>query len=210
MKNSTKVMMAKIMAMALIVSMASAFAACKKKSNVPTKEEFLNEHINDPDPHGMKNLDFDREALIKAWGEPDVGGSYGSSSGWKCGEKFILVGYDPDDSNKINEMYISYTQELVYLFSNASLHYVCTRKDGVTDEHNCIMIEDSHLDKQTRKSLKQGTILQIEFDGYFLDTYPGQISTIYSVKTIGQVDDSEIPALQEQEKYIRENYTGEQ
>ena len=73
-----------------------------------------------------------------------------------------------------------------------------------------MVLSDSHLDEQTRKSLKQGTILQIEFDGYFLDTYPGQISTIYSVKTIGQVDDSEIPALQEQEKYIRENYTGEQ
>ena len=46
MKNSTKVMMAKIMVTALIVSMASAFAACKKKSNVPTKEEFLNEHMS--------------------------------------------------------------------------------------------------------------------------------------------------------------------
>ena len=69
---------------------------------------------------------------------------------------------------------------------------------------------DPATGKEYPLALKQGTILQIEFDGYFLDTYPGQISTIYSVKTIGQVDDSEIPALQEQEKYIRENYTGEQ
>ena len=61
MKNSAKAIVVKIMVTVLIISMASAFSACKKKSKVPTKEEFLNEHINDPDPHGVKKLDFNRE-----------------------------------------------------------------------------------------------------------------------------------------------------
>ena len=210
MKNSTKAIVAKILVAALIVSMASAFSACKKKSKVPTKEEFLNEHINDPDPHGVKKLDFNREDLIEAWGEPDADKSRGSSYVWKCGDKFIIVGADPDDPNKIEEMYVSYTQELVYLFSNASIIYVSTRKDGVTDYHNCIMVEEMYFDKETLASLEIGTILEIEFDGYFLATYPGQLSNLYSVKATGKVDESEMPALQEQEKYIREKYTGEQ
>ena len=71
MKNSAKAIVVKIMVTVLIISMASAFSACKKKSKVPTKEEFLNEHINDPDPHGVKKLDFNREDLIKATGKVD-------------------------------------------------------------------------------------------------------------------------------------------
>ncbi len=209
-KNSGKTLAAKILAMVLIVSVAGIFSACKKKSKVPTKEEFLNEHINDPDPHGVKNLDFNREDLIKAWGEPDADKSRGASSVWTCGEKFIIVGSHPDNPNKIEEMYVSYTQELVYLFSNASIIYVSTRKDGVTDYHNCIMVEEMYFDKETLASLEIGTILEIEFDGYFLETYPGQLSSLYSVKSAGKVDESEITALREQEQYIRENYTGEQ
>ena len=209
-KNSGKTLAAKILAMVLIVSVAGIFSACKKKSKIPTKEEFLNEHINDPDPHGVKKLDFNREDLIKAWGEPDADKSRGSSYVWKCGDKFIIVGADPDDLNKIEEMYVSFTQELVYLFSNASIIYVSARQDGVTDYHNCIMVEEMYFDKETLASLEIGTILEIEFDGYFLETYPGQLSNLYSVKATGKVDESEIPALREQEQYIRENYTGEQ
>ena len=84
------------------------------------------------------------------------------------------------------------------------------REDGVTDYHNCIMVEEMYFDKETLASLEIGTILEIEFDGYFLETYPGQLSNLYSVKATGKVDESEIPALREQEQYIRENYTGEQ
>lgn len=210
MKNSAKAIVVKIMVTVLIISMACVFSACKKKSKVPTKEEFLNEHINDSDPHGMKNLDFNREDLIKAWGEPDAGKSKGASAAWKCGEKYILAAFDPDDPNRINEMYVSFAQELVYLFSNVSIIYVCTRQDGVTDYHNCVMLEDMYFDEETLANLETGTILEVEFDGYFLETYPERLSSLYSVKTVGKVDDSEIPALKEQEQYIREHYTGEQ
>ncbi|MBR3057551.1 MAG: hypothetical protein IKG93_06230 [Clostridiales bacterium] len=210
MKKTTESIVVKILSIALIVSVASAFPACKKKSKVPTREEFLKEHRNDPDPHGIKNFDFDYEDLIDAWGNSDTSKSYGASAVWKCGDKYIVVGARPDDTNKIEEMYVSYTQELVYLFSNASVIYVCKREDGVTDYNNCIMLTDEDIDEEIRKNLVQGSILQIEFDGYFLASYPGQVSTIYSAKAIGQVDESEIPSLQEQEKYIRDNYTGSQ
>ena len=177
-KNSGKTLAAKILAMVLIVSVAGIFSACKKKSKIPTKEEFLNEHINDPDPHGVKKLDFNREDLIKAWGEPDADKSRGSSYVWKCGDKFIIVGADPDDPNKIEEMYVSYTQELVYLFSNASIIYVSSREDGVTDYHNCIMVEEMYFDKET---------FPVALTEYKLLSCPGYVSRKYPSNSISRI-----------------------
>lgn len=50
----------RILTIMLILTLGSALgAACKKKSKVPTKEEYLKISLSDPDQHGMKELDFD-------------------------------------------------------------------------------------------------------------------------------------------------------
>lgn len=197
----------KIIAIALILSLTGAFAACQKNSKVPSKEEFVNKYQNEPDPHDMKQLDYTREELLKAWGEPDI--RQGVSSAWKCGDKYIITGYNSDDPDKIDEMYVSITGELVYLFSNTSVIYVCLRENGTTDFNSCYMMEDMYLDRDDIENLTMGMILQIEFDGFYLESYPGQFSMVCSVKTAGQVPDEELPQLETQAQYIRDGFTGE-
>ena len=200
----------RVVAMLLILALAGSIGACKKKSKVPSKEAFLKEHQNDADPHAMLDLEYGKSDLIKAWGEPDFGAGYGASAAWTCGDKFILAAYNPDDPEKIDQLFVSCTQELVYLFSNTSVIYVSVPDDSIEPYSRCLMLVDEWFDPETLAALTPGTILQIEFDGWFMESFPEQISRPYSIKVVGQAPEADLAAIEEQTDYIRDNFTGEQ
>jgi len=200
----------RILAAALIVAISGSLVSCKKAVKVPTKEEFLQNSLADPDRQGIRQYDFSKTDLIKAWGEPDLPDSgYGKTDAWVCGNKFILAEYDPDDPNKIESLYASFTQDLVILFPFTSIVYAVTRKDGVTDYNSCLMLSEDWFAPGTLEGLGDatGTILQMEFDGFFMESFPMQIGKPFSLKVIGQIPDSEREAAEEQAEYIRSRYT---
>ena len=203
---------ARILTIMLILTLGSAFgAACKKKSNVPTKEEYLKTSLSDPDHHGMKDFAFSKSELLSAWGEPDFDKDNPNVSVWTCGDKYLIACFDPDDSEKIVQLYASFTQDMVILFTNANVVYVVKRDKDMTDTDYCFTLSTSWFAPGTMEFVTEelGTILQMEFDGYFMETFPAQIGQPYSIKVTGRVPDEELPALKERAQYIRENYTGE-
>lgn len=204
---SAKAAWAKVLACVIVLSVGSAFAACAQKPKVPTKEKFLQSSEDDPDRHRMRDFDFTRSDLLKAWGDPTIGGSDSPTAVWECGDKYIVVDFSADDPEKIESMYASFTQDLVVLFSYTEVIYVSTRDDDVTDTTSCIGLSDSWLSEEDLSKIEPGTILRIEFDGWFMETYPAQISKPYSAKIIGRVPDSEMAAIEAHAQDIRERFT---
>lgn len=180
-------------------------------ADIPSKEEFVQTSLADPDRHGVKQVNYTKSDLLQAWGEPDIQDN-GYQAVWSAPDgKFIVVEFASDHPEIIEHMYASYTQDLVVLFSTDTLVYVSVRKDDVTDYSTCVMLPSEWLSPGTLDTDNAaGTILRIEFDGYFLETYPEQIGKPYSINTIGNVPDTELPALEELAQYIRDFFTGEQ
>ncbi|MBP5187353.1 MAG: hypothetical protein J6040_09920 [Clostridiales bacterium] len=210
-RNSRKELWVRILSVMLIASVGSAFAACKKKTRVPAKEEYLKASLENPDrAASIKDYDFDRKSLKSAWGAPTIDGGEFGNDVWSCGEKFLVADYSSDDPNKIEALYASYTQELVVLFNYVTIVYASVRSDGVTNYQSCLTLAEQWFTPEDLEKLQPGTILQIEFNGMFMESFPEQIYKPYSIKITGQVDESEMTALEEQANYIRDHYTGEQ
>ena len=201
----------RIVATVLIFAFAFTATSCFGKSAVPTKEEALENCQYDADPHAVKHYNFGRRDLIAAWGEPDYGEDNSDVLVWKCRKgKYLIVECDPDRPNRINCMYASVTQEFtVLLKSNASV-YASPRGTVKTDYSRCVRLEDAWFDEDQLAKLKLGTVIEVEFDGGFMETFPEQISQPYSVKVKDKVPDSEERELYEEAEYIKERFAEEQ
>ena len=199
----------RIITVLLIIAMGCSFAGCNKQDEVPAKEEMFAICQADNDPHGTKNYNFTRQDLMDSWGTPIYGDSLSNRLVWSYNDKFLVAEFSSDDAEKIESLYASFSQELVYLFSNATVIYVSRRDGGVTDYDSCLMLPEQWFSQEMVRNLEPGSVIQIEFDGCFMETFPEQINEPFSFKLSGKVLDSEMEALEKQAQYIRDNYTGE-
>ena len=199
-----KLICTRILAVVLALSFGSAFAACKKKSKVPSKEDFLASGLNGQDPLDIREYEFDRTDLFDAWGNPDIDKYMSYMAVWSCGEKFIIAEFDPDLPNKITMLYASFTQDIVVLFSYATIVYVSPRNGDTTEYSRWVMLPDKWFSENDLAKIQPGTILQMEFGGSFMESYPEQINEPFSLKIIGNVPDTELPKLQEQAQLVRD------
>lgn len=200
----------RIVAVLLIIAMGYSFAGCNKQNQVPAKEEILAICQADSDPHGIKKYNFTRQDLLDSWGTPIAGDSLSYRLVWSCNDKYLVAEFSSDDAEKIECLYVSFSQELVYLFSNATVIYVSRRDGGVTDYDSCLMLPEQWFSQEMVSNLEPGSVIQIEFDGNIMETFPEQINEPFSFKVSGKVLDSEMETLEKQARYIRDNYTGEQ
>ena len=207
-KTTMRKILTQVTLLILAVAFAAVLPACGRKAGIPSKEAFLKSYQGEPDPHGMKEDRYDLGELLKAWGTPDVGGGEGPSMAWECGGKYIIAWVDPDRPGTVIQMFVSMTQDMVYLFSNGSTAYVCLRNGDTTDYGYVVMFPEEWLDREIRDNLEEGTILQMEFDGMFMESYPAQINRPFAFKILGRIPEAEIPELEAQAQSIRDFVTG--
>lgn len=200
----------RIVAIVLIFAFALSATACFGKSAVPTKEEALEQCLNS-DPNSKKHYKYGRADILEVWGDPDIGDEDSDILVWKCRKnKFLIVEFNPDRRYKISRMYASYTQELTTLLRNNGSIYVSPRGAVKTDYTRCIRMEESWFDEDDLGKLDLGSVIEIEFDGGFMETFPEQISQPYSIKVTGKVPDSEQRELYEEAWYVQERFASDQ
>ena len=190
----------------LILSFLLPLAACAKKRNpnIPEKSAVVS---SDPLLYSeLEEKNITRQDMISAWGEPDgnpanqkVSPNY---SFWKYEEHFIQVWYNEKDI--VQSIFCSVTMKCVIILMDDTTLYAVPVRDSGIDYVNPFILSSTWLPSEVLEKAEPGVILEIEFEGRFMETYPAQIAPPYRVTYVGMVEESEMHRLQEEADALRE------
>ena len=192
---SAKAALAKALACMMVLSAGSAFSACKKKSNVPSKKEVSK--ICQSQPQYTPEEDgFTYEELRKAWGEPDKEIPYltgwGDMKLWDNGEHFLYASILPNDGNKVMAISISTTLDLIFLRQDEDYTYFAMVFADHSGIHDVVAFENGRLDAEDLGAPQFGDLYHLEYNGVIFQSYPAQIDYIFRLLSDGKADDEKI------------------
>ena len=190
----------------LLLAFLLPLPACSKKKNPNIPEKSV---VASSDPGFYSELEekkITRQDMISAWGEPDgnpanqkVSPNY---SFWKYEEHFIQVWFNEKDI--VQSIFCSVTMKcVIFLMDDTTLYAVPVRDSGI-DYVNPFILYSTWLPSEVLEKAEPGVILEMEFEGRFMETYPAQIAPPYRITYVGIEEESEMHRLQEEADALRE------
>ena len=190
----------------LLLAFLLPLPSCSKKKNpnIPEKSVVASSDLSFYSELEEKKIT--RQDMISAWGEPDGNPANQkespSYSFWKYEEHFIQVWYNEKDI--VQSIFCSVTMKCVILLMDDTTLYAVPVRDSGIDYANPFILSSTWIPSEVLEKAEPGVILEIEFEGRFMETYPGQIAPPYRITYVGKAEESEMQRLQEEADALRE------
>lgn len=189
----------------LILSFLLPFSACSKKKN-PNIPEKADVAASDPYFYSMmEEKNITRQDMIASWGEPDGNPENQKVSPdlsfWKYEDHYLLVWYNEKDI--VQAIFCSETLKCVLILMDDTTLYAVPVRDNGIDYANPFILYSTWFPPDVLEKAEPGVILEIEYDGMFMETHPAQIGAPYRITYAGKAEESEMHRLQEEADTLR-------
>ncbi|MBO4494303.1 MAG: hypothetical protein J5752_00425 [Clostridiales bacterium] len=192
----------KLLAIALILVVGSAFAACKK-SKVPSKKDIYNRIMDENWQIQAEQGVYTYEELCKSWGDPDVERVIAENGikykAWTYKDHYIYAIMQKDNDSAVWAYNLSVSAKMVYLKQDESRVFFGMIQNDIYEPLACIGFDLDRFASGELAGASFGDLFSMEYNGAVFQSYPGIIDVFFSFTPDGQKADEKALSLAQQE-----------